>query len=82
MTENKKKLHEEIFEKMSALAASAFGLVAALAWNDAIQEAFKEFLPAGNGLLAKFGYAILVTVLIILVTWQLGRIGEYLKERR
>jgi len=81
MTENKKKLHEEIFEKLSALAASAFGLVAALAWNDAIQEAFKQWLPAGNGLLAKFSYAILVTLLIVLVTWQIGRISDHFKNR-
>jgi hypothetical protein len=81
MTENKKKLHEEIFEKLSALAASAFGLVAALAWNDAIQEAFKQFLPAGNGLLAKFAYAILVTLLIVFVTWQIGRISDHFKNR-
>jgi hypothetical protein len=78
---DKKRLHEEIFEKLSALAASAFGLVAALAWNDAIQEAFKQFLPAGGGLFAKFAYAILVTVLIVLVTWQIGRISDHFKQR-
>ena len=81
MTENKKKLHEEIFEKLSALAASAFGLVAALAWNDAIQEAFKQWLPAGNGLLAKFSYAVLVTLLIVILTWQIGRISDHFKNR-
>jgi hypothetical protein len=81
MTENKKRLHEEIFEKLSSLAASAFGLVAALAWNDAIQTAFKQFLPAGSDLLAKFLYAILVTMIIVIITWQIGRISDHFKNR-
>jgi len=81
MTESKKKLHEEIFGQFSTLAASAFGLVAALAWNDAIQAAFKQFFPEGTGLLAKFSYAILVTLLIVLVTWQIGRISDHFKNR-
>jgi hypothetical protein len=76
-----KKLHEEIFEKIATLAASGFGLVAALAWNDAIQSTFKQFLPQGNDLVAKFAYALLVTLLIVAVTWQLGRIGDRLKRQ-
>src|SRR5206468_2134081 len=35
----------EVTEKMSALATAAFGLVAALAWNNAIQSIFKRVYP-------------------------------------
>ncbi|HJK65977.1 MAG TPA: DUF5654 family protein, partial [Methanocorpusculum sp.] len=32
----------DVIDKLSALITAAFGLVAALAWNSAIQEIFKE----------------------------------------
>ena len=32
----------EVIEKIAALITAAFGLVAALAWNGAIQTAFKQ----------------------------------------
>ena len=36
------KLRSEIIDKFSTLIASAFGFVAALAWNGAIQAIFKQ----------------------------------------
>jgi hypothetical protein len=35
-------LKKEILDKFAALVTAAFGLVAALAWNDAIKAVFKE----------------------------------------
>ena len=32
----------EVIEKLAALITAAFGLVAALAWNGAIQQSFKK----------------------------------------
>ena len=39
--ENKTTLKQEVMDKISALVTAAFGLVAALAWNDAIKAVFK-----------------------------------------
>ncbi|MFB5620497.1 MAG: DUF5654 family protein, partial [Nitrosopumilus sp.] len=35
-------IKQEILDKIAALVTAAFGLVAALAWNDAIKAVFKE----------------------------------------
>jgi hypothetical protein len=43
----------------------ALGLVAALAWNEAIQTLFQQFLgSAGGALAAKIFYAALVTIIV------------------
>jgi hypothetical protein len=34
-------MQKEVIEKIAALITAAFGLVAALAWNEAIQEIFR-----------------------------------------
>lgn len=73
-------LRLEIFQKMSELATAAFGLVAALAWNDAIQAAFKLLFGSASELWAKFVYAILVTALVVLITLKLGNILNKIKS--
>jgi len=77
-----KKLRLEILEKMSSLVIAGFGLVAALAWNDAIQDLFKriEIFGVKGSLVAKFGYAALITVIVVVVTYYLSKSVEKLKE--
>lgn len=50
--EKKVKVRIELVEKMSALITAAFGLVAALAWNSAIQNVFKQVFGDSESLLA------------------------------
>jgi hypothetical protein len=55
----------EILDKFSQLITTALGLVAALAWNDAVQTLFRQFLgTAGGALAAKIFYAVLVTLIV------------------
>jgi hypothetical protein len=57
----------EILDKFSQLITRALGLVAALAWNDAIQTLFQQYLGSVGGVLAaKIFYAVLVTVIVVL----------------
>ena len=76
-TESEKKLHIEVVRQMLTLATSGFGLVAALAWNSLIQEFvavyIKEWLPDGK-MISLFIYAIIVTVLAVVVTLQLSKL--------
>lgn len=65
---------------MSELATAGFGLVAALAWNDAIQTLFKEIFGNQSASWAKFAYALLVTGLVVLVTMKLGDVTNKIKE--
>jgi uncharacterized protein DUF5654 len=61
---------------MIALASAAFGVVAALAWNAFITELVKTYLPAGAGLMGLLVYAVVVTILAIVVLVWLGRMAE------
>lgn len=73
-------MSREILDNMVQLMTAAFGLVAALAWNAAIQALFETLFPETGDLLAKFLYAVIVTVAVVLVTVRLGRLGERLKR--
>ena len=79
--EEKKDLKVEILEQVSTLATAGFGLVAALAWNDAIKSLFNSFFPSPQGnLLAQLGYALVITILVVIITIQLGRAVNLAKK--
>lgn len=65
---------------MSELATAGFGLVAALAWNDAIQTMFKGIFGEQSAVWAKFAYALLVTAIVVVVTVKLSGVIGRLKE--
>ena len=73
-----------IIKQMLTLATSGFGLVAALAWNNVIQEfvnsVIKPYLPKGSGLISLLIYAVVVTVIAVFVTLQLARMIQHLEE--
>lgn len=72
-----KKFHVELIRQMLTLATAGFGLVAALAWNSLIQEIvntyIKPYFPNGS-LISLLIYAILITCIAVLVTYQLSKI--------
>ncbi|HSK99042.1 MAG TPA: DUF5654 family protein [Rubrobacteraceae bacterium] len=71
----------EVLEKFSELITTALGLIAALAWNAAIQQLFTQlFGEAGGALAAKFFYAILVTFVVIFATVAVARAAERAKK--
>lgn len=77
-----KKLHSAIVSQMITLATSGFGLVAALAWNNVIQEFVNEYVKkyfaVGSGIISLLIYAILITTLAVTITYQLSKIAENL----
>lgn len=79
-----KKLHVEVVKQMVVLSTSAFGLVAALAWNSVIQEFVntyvKKWIPTGGGIISLLIYALIITVLAVLITVQLSKLSEKLQE--
>lgn len=79
-SEEKKQFHKELIDQMVTLATSGFGLVAALAWNEAIQAFVKEYIekfyPGGAGIISKFIYAVLITIFAVLITYQLSRLAS------
>ncbi len=62
-----------ILQTMITLAAASLGLVAALAWNEAIKALIKSVLGEDDSLVGLFTYAILATLVAIVVLLILGR---------
>lgn len=73
-----KGLKKEFSKQLLTLVTSGFGLVAALAWNELIKEIVAEYIkPAiggASGIVSLFIYAILITLLAVLVTYNLSRV--------
>ena len=79
--EKEETLSAEVLDKFSELITTALGLVAALAWNTAIQQLFTQlFGEAGGALAAKFGYALIITLVVIFATITVSRAAERAKK--
>jgi hypothetical protein len=66
----------EFTEKTITLILGGFGLVAALAWNEAIQTLFNTLFPSNKGLIGKFIYALIVTCIVVIISLQFKKISE------
>lgn len=79
-----KEMARAMLKQMIALSTAGFGLVAALAWNNVIQEAvtayIKPFMPKGSAIISLLIYAFVVTALAVCVTYLLMKIDEKLKK--
>jgi ABC-type branched-subunit amino acid transport system permease subunit len=62
-----------MIQSMITLAAAALVLVCALAWNDAIKSTMKSVLGEDDSLAGLYTYAILATVLAVVVLLALAR---------
>ena len=76
MEVNKSKMKKEVVDKLAALITVAFGLVAALAWNGAIQSVFKAVFGDASSMGAMFVYAIIVTIIAVYATILIGKLSE------
>jgi len=72
-------LHD-ILDKMSSLITAAFGLVAALAWNDAIKLIFKTIFGEADAIGPMLIYAILVTIAAVVLTLTVARTASRAKS--
>ena len=69
-------MSEEVVEKMTDLMTAAFGLIAALAWNSAIQALVGRFVDPGSGPVALIIYAIVITAIAVLATVWIARVAK------
>jgi len=82
--DNMRDVPLSFLNNMVALATSGFGIVVALAWNDAIKAAVNEYidpyLGKGGGILSLFIYAIIITFLAVFVAMQLAQIQKKMAD--
>ncbi len=76
-----KETNKQILSQSLGFMSSAFALVAALAWNDAIRALLQRYFHESSGLISSFIYAILVTVVAVIITMRLNKIAERLNTR-
>jgi len=72
-------MKKQVVEKLAALITAAFGLVAALAWNTAIQAIFKSIFGEASSVAAMITYALVVTLIAVWVTVKVGNLSEKTK---
>ena len=63
-------------QTMISLASAAFGVVAALAWNSAITALVKQIFGTGGQIVSLFVYAVLITIIAVIVMVNLGKLAE------
>lgn len=73
-------LKTEILDKIAALVTAAFGLVAALAWNDAIKAVFKEVFGTNETIGPMLIYAVIVTIIAVILTIVVARAAAMAKN--
>ncbi len=66
-------MKKELVDKFAMLITSALGLVAALAWNDAIKGLFDNLQINVYGL---WVYAVAVTFMAVLLTYWIGKLAQ------
>ena len=52
-----------------------FAFVASLTWNEAIQKLIESVIGAGDALPSLFTYAIVVTIVVVIITILLARVA-------
>lgn len=78
--DNPKDLPAAVIKNMVSLATSGFGLVVALAWNEVIKKTVEEYidpwLGKSGGIISMLIYAVIITLLAVLVTMQLSQLQK------
>ncbi len=86
LKESKDEFKLEVVKAFSSLLTAAFGLVAALAWNDAIKTTINNFFDKGIDITmgqfaALYFYAIIVTLIAVMFTILIARSSRKIKLR-
>lgn len=73
MKETVVEMKSQVLATIATLMTTAFGLIAALAWNEAIKAVILELFPKQNGITGLLIYAILITIIAVIATIIIGR---------
>lgn len=75
------EIKKEVGEKTIGYISTALGLIAGLAWNEAVKSLIDYVFPLDkSGLLAKFIYALMMTAIVILFSFYLAKLTRQKTE--
>jgi len=72
----------ELIDKLAALITAAFGLVAALAWNETIKAIFRNIFGTQETIWSWVVYAAIVTVIAVFVTLRIAKMAAKAKNQK
>ncbi len=67
-----------LLQTMITLASASLGLVAALAWNEAIKQTIRKVFGEDDSLVGLYVYAVIATVIAVVVLLILARAASRL----
>ena len=72
------RIKKEVHERTMNYILGGLGIVVGLAWNEAIKGLIEYVFPftGGGSLLAKFMYAVILTIVIVIATMYVFRKSE------
>ena len=82
MAEKTTAFKMQLLETTASLITAGFGIVAALAWNEAIKELITRYIPKdeGSDIIGLFVYAVIVTIVVVAASLLVSRSIAKLKE--
>jgi len=80
--ENFRGVKNEVRKRTMGYILAALGLVAGLAWNDAIKACIEYFFPQDqNSLKAKLIYALIITSIVAVISFYFARLDNKQEEK-
>lgn len=73
MKKQAEEVKGQVLQTIATLMTTAFGLIAALAWNEAIKAIILAYVPKGDGITGLLIYAVIITIIAVIATIIIGR---------
>jgi len=69
------KVRSEVKQKIGTYIMAGLGLIVSLAWNEAVKSLIEKYFPlaGGDGTLAKVLYALILTIIVVVVSLYIIR---------
>lgn len=75
LSDETNNLRNQVRQQTLGYITAALGLVAGLAWNDAIKSLIQAIFPnSHNSVIAQFVYAVLITIAVVILSTYLVKI--------
>lgn len=83
LRQEKKEIKKQVQKQLLTYMIASLGLVAGLAWNEAIKGLIEYIFPLSqNTIQAKFLYAVFMTILIVIISYYLARLMQEKDEEK